>query len=762
MPLRFARALVVILATLPFNSPIVSQESKADPAVSGWPATARDDVVETQVEDLLRRMTLEEKIGQLNLVSHGPPLKWNEISEGRIGALLNFNAAGDIARAQALARQSRLGIPPLFGLDVLHGFRTQFPIPLGEAAAFNPERSREAAAWAAREASHIGVQWTFAPMADLSRDIRWGRIVEGFGEDPHLGAVLTAARVEGFRQGGLATAVKHFAGYGAPQGGRDYDASSIPPAELRDLYLPPFRAAFAAGSVSVMAAFTALNGVPVTANSWLLEKVLRDEIGFDGFVTSDWAGIHELLGHGVAATEAEAARKALLAGVDMDMMGELYIQHIPDEVRAGRVPIEAVDEAARRVLRVKFRLGLFDRPDADPAHVDAVFPSAEARAASRAVARETLVLLHNRGDVLPIGPDVRRIAVIGPLADAPRDQLGPHAARAHASDSVTILEGIKWRARSSGIAVSYHAACDRLCSRDDGFAEALEAARQADLVIAVFGEPETLSGEAASRAHLGLNGRQPAILRALAELGKPMALVLVAGRPLILDDLAETIPAILMAWYPGTEGGSAVADVLFGDVTPSGKLPVSWPRSVGQIPIYYNRLPSGRPTLENNRFTLNYIDEAVTPLFPFGYGLGYSRFEYLGSSIADTMLTPSDTLAVTVTLRNAGARPGQEVVQLYIRDPVASRSRPLRELKAFRKVALQAGEQRSVVLSVPVRDLGFHRDDGTYVVEAGAIQLFVGGSSLAEPIGQITITKELQLPPGARQIAGSEPTTTAR
>jgi beta-glucosidase len=762
LPFRLVRILVLILATLQFAPAALSQEGTIHPKISASSAASRDETIEQKVDELLGRMSLEEKVGQLNLVSHGPPLKWNEISEGRIGALLNFNAAEDIAKAQALARQSRLKIPPLFGLDVLHGFRTQFPIPLGEAAAFNPERSREAAAWAAREASHIGLQWTFAPMADLSRDIRWGRIVEGFGEDPYLGAILTAARVEGFRQGGLATAVKHFAGYGAPQGGRDYDASYIPPAELRDIYLPPFRAAIAAGSVSVMAAFNALNGVPATANSWLLEKVLRDEVGFDGFVTSDWAGIHELIGHGVAASGAEAARRALLAGVDMDMMGELYIRHLPDEVRAGRVPLEAVDEAVRRVLRAKFRLGLFERPDADPTHVDAIFPSAEARAASRAVARETLVLLRNTGNALPVRPEVRRIAVIGPLADAPRDQLGPHAARGHASDSVTIVEGIRRRAQANGIAVSYHAACDRLCSREEGLADALEAARQADLVIAVFGEPEVLSGEAASRAHLALNGRQPEILRALAELGKPVALVLVAGRPLILGEFAETIPAIVMAWYPGTEGGSAVADVLFGDAAPSGKLPVSWPRSVGQIPIYYNRLPSGRPTREDNRFTLNYIDEAVTPLFPFGFGLGYSRFDYVGSSIADTTLSPRDNLEVTVTLRNAGKRPGQEVVQLYARDPVASRSRPLRELKAFRKVALQAGEQRSVVLTVPVRELGFHRDDGTYVVEAGAIQLFVGGDSLANSIGEVTITEDLQLSPGQRQVAGSEPTTTAR
>ncbi len=372
------------------------------------------DAVESRVNELLGRMTLEEKLGQLNLISHGPPLKWEQIAEGRIGALLNFNNAADVARAQALARQSRLKIPPLFGLDILHGFRTLFPLPLGEAAAFNPGLSHRAAEWSAKEGAYVGVQWTYAPVADLSRDVRWGRMVEGFGEDPHLGSVLTAARVEGFRAGGLASAAKHFAGYGAPQGGRDYDNALIPRADMRDLYLPPFRAAVDSGAVSIMAGLNALNGVPAAGNAWLLNDVLRGEWGFDGFVTADWSGVAELLNHGIAADGAEAARKALLAGVDMDMMGELFVKHLPGEVKAGRVPESAVDEAVRRVLRVKFRLGLFDRPDTDPTRVDAIFPSPESRQAAREVARETFVLLQNRGDLLPIAPKVRSIAVVGP------------------------------------------------------------------------------------------------------------------------------------------------------------------------------------------------------------------------------------------------------------------------------------------------------------------------------------------------------------
>jgi beta-glucosidase len=714
-------------------------------------AANAQDSVEHRIDALLSRMTLEEKVGQLNLISHGPPLRWNDIAEGRIGALLNFNSAGDVARAQALAKQSRLGIPPLFGLDVLHGFRTQFPLPLGEAAAFSPRLSRLAAEWSAREASHVGVQWTFAPVADLSRDIRWGRIVEGFGEDPVLGSVLTAARVQGFRDGGLATATKHFAGYGAPMGGRDYDATHIPRTEMRDIYLPPFRAAVEAGAMSLMAAFNALNGMPSTANPWLLTEVLRDEWGFEGFVTSDWAGIHELLAHGVAKDGAEAARKAILAGVDMDMMGELYIRHLPAEVRAGRVPESVVDEAVRRVLRVKFRLGLFERPMIDPARVDAVFPSAQARRAAREIARETFVLLQNRGDTLPIAEGVRSIAVVGPLADAPRDQLGPHAARGHWQDSVSFWQGIRQRAEAAGIAAVHASACDLFCTDTARLPEAIEAARNADVVVAVFGEPQEHSGEAASRTRLRLGGKQEEVLQALIGTGKPVVLVLVSGRPLELGPLVESIPSILMAWYPGTEGGSALADVVFGDVSPSGKLPVTYPRAVGQIPIYYNALPSGRPTLPDNRYTLGYLDQAVTPLFPFGWGLSYTTFAYSDPAVPKARLTPEDVLEVQVDVRNAGPRPGQEVVQLYVRDPVASRSRPVRELKAFEKIALERGETRRVTLRVPVDHLGFHLEDGTYLVEAGEIQVFVGGNSLAPPVGTVEITEDRRVPPGGRR-----------
>jgi beta-glucosidase len=714
------------------------------------PSAARSPGIERQVEDLLARMTLEEKIGQLNLVSHGPKFPGMDfIRQGRAGAVINFNNPQDIAAAQKAARESRLRIPLLFSLDVLHGFRTVYPVPLAETATFNPALSRLASEWAAREAAYIGVQWTLAPMADVSRDPRWGRIVEGSGEDPYVGRVFAAARVEGFRAGGLAAGPKHFAGYGKVVGGRDYDATEVPVTTLRDVVLPPFRAAIEAGSISLMSAFNALNGLPATANRWLLTDVLRGEWNFDGFVVSDWASIEELLGHGLAVDGAEAARLAFLAGVDMDLMGRLYEQHLADEVKAGRVPLAAVDEAVRRVLRAKFRLRLFDRPDADPSRSDAVFPTPESRQASLTVARETLVLLQNRDGVLPLRSPTHSIALVGGLATSQWDLLGPHAARGHAEDTVTILDNLKRRADAAGVALSYAPGCDPACATADGFAKAVEAARSADAVVAVLGEPRDISGEAASRAYLTLPGRQRELLEALVATGKPVIVVLLAGRPLELGPIAEKLSAILMAWYPGTEGGAAITETLFGDVNPSGKLPVTWPRTVGQIPIYYNYLPSGRPTEPGQRFTRNYLDESLDPQFPFGWGLSYTTFAFSDPVVATPKIKGSDTLEIRVNIRNTGGREGKEVAQLYIRDPVASRSRPVRELKAFEKITLAPGEARTLALRVPVRELGFHLEDGTYVVERGRFEVGVGGNSLADLKGSFEVTEGLRIPPQA-------------
>jgi beta-glucosidase len=729
--IRFCLAFVLSLALL------------APPALARTP-----EEIERRVEALLARMTLEEKVGQLNLVSHGPRFPgYDFIRQGKAGAVINFNNPQDIAAAQKAARESRLGIPLLFSLDVLHGFRTVYPVPLAETATFDPDLSRLASEWAAREAAYIGVQWTFAPMADVSRDPRWGRMVEGSGEDPYLGRVFAAARVEGFRAGGLAAGPKHFAGYGMVVGGRDYDATDIPVTTLRDVVLPPFRAAIDAGSISLMSAFNALNGLPATANGWLLTDVLRGEWKFDGFVVSDWASIEELLGHGTAADEAEATRAAFLAGVDMDLAGRLYERHLADEVRAGRVPLDMIDESVRRVLRAKFRLGLFERPDTDPSRHDAVFPTPESRQAALTVAREALVLLRNRDDALPLRAPLRSVALIGGMATSQWDLLGPHAARGHAEDTPTILDRLKPRAATAGVAVAYAPGCDPTCLNSDGFAQAVATARSADAVVAVLGEPREMSGEAASRAYLTLPGKQRELLQALLDTGKPVILVLLGGRPLELGPVTDKLAAVLMAWYPGTEGAAAIVETLFGDVNPSGKLPVTWPRTVGQIPLYYNHLPSGRPSEPGLRFTLNYLDESLTPLFPFGWGLSYTRFIISDPVVEKRKLKAADTLEVRVIVRNAGARAGKEVVQLYVRDPVASRSRPVRELKAFAKTALAVGEARTVTLRVPVHELGFHLEDGTYVVEPGVFHVGVGGDSLAPLSTSFEVIDGLRIPP---------------
>ena len=728
--------LTCLVALLTFVAPLASV-----------PRAAANDI-ERRIEDLLGRMTLEEKIGQLHLVSNDVDFPREQVPAGRIGAVLNFTEPQEIAELQTLARRSRLGIPLLVGLDVVHGYRTTFPVPLAEAATFDPKLASAASEQAGREAAAVGVNWTFAPMVDLARDPRWGRIVEGAGEDPYLGRVFAAARVAGFRAAGLATSAKHFAGYGAAIGGRDYEGTEIPPAELRDAYLPPFRAAIKAGSEILMSALNALNGVPATANPWLLTQVLRKEWGFDGFVVSDWAAIEELMAHGIAQDGAEAARKAILAGVDMDMASWLYDKHLAEEVRVGRVPEAVVDEAVRRVLRIKFRLGLFERPEVDPSGAAAKMLTPGARRVAREVAREAIVLLQNRDEVLPLASGTRSIAIVGALAASAEDQLGQHAAQGRLEDVVTILDGIRQRAAAAGVSTVYAAGCDPLCRSTEEFGAAVETARSADVVIAVLGEPRELTAEGGSRAHLTLPGKQRDLLDALIGTGKPVVLVLVAGRPIELGAAVETVPAILMTWQLGAEGGPAVADILFGDIAPSGKLPVTWPRTVGQVPIHYNRLPTGRPAHVGARYTAQYIDEDVRPLFPFGWGLGYTTVTYADLVIATPAVRASDMVEVRVTVTNTGRRPGKEVAQLYVRDPVASRSRPVLELKAFEKIALAPGESRVVTFRVPVRDLGFHLDDGTYVVEPGHFQVWVGGSALTELGSGFHVTEGLQLPPG--------------
>ncbi|HXF96917.1 MAG TPA: glycoside hydrolase family 3 N-terminal domain-containing protein [Gemmatimonadales bacterium] len=715
-------------------------------------AQARRPAVERQIDSILATMTLEEKLGQLNLLSvdrRASPQDLELVRQGRVGGFLNLHGAEAVREAQRVAiEESRLKIPLLLGLDVIHGYRTVFPIPLAEAGTWNPELAEAAARVAAREAAAAGVNWTFAPMVDLARDARWGRIAEGSGEDPYLGSVMAAARVRGFQGPGrdapigpdrlLATA-KHFAAYGAAEAGRDYNTVDVSERTLREIYLPPFQAAVDAGVGSIMTAFNEIAGVPATGNAWLLKDVLRREWRFRGLVVSDWTSVGELVAHGVAGSRAEAGRLALQAGTDMDMVSRIYVDELAPLVRRGTVPLALVDSAVRRVLRVKFRLGLFRDPyrGVDPERERATLLAPEHRALAREAARQAIVLLKNEGGVLPLPAQGRTIAVIGPLAHDRLEPLGPWHTDGRREDVVTVLEGIRRRAASA--TVLHAGGAGVLDTATAGFAEAVETARRADVAVLVLGEKHDMSGEAASRAEIGLPGVQQQLLEAVAATGKPVVLLLMNGRPLALPWAAERVPAIVETWFLGTETGNAVADILFGDVSPSGKLPVSFPRAVGQAPIYYNHKNTGRPP-SAERFTSKYLDVPVTPLWPFGHGLSYTTFAYSELEVSPARLGPRDTVRIRVRVRNTGSRDGTEVVQLYVRDEVATVTRPVRELKGFRRVPLAAGESAVVEFRLTRADLAFYGLDLRRRVEPGTFRVFVGPSSVEGLEGSFVVT----------------------
>ena len=691
------------------------------------PAPIAAQSLERRIDSLLARMTLEEKLGQLNLPSvpgSVTPAQVELVRRGLVGGFLNLDGAQAARDIQRLAmEQSRLRIPLLLGLDVIHGYRTTFPIPLAEASSWDPEIVEATARSAGREARAAGINWTFAPMVDIARDPRWGRIAEGSGEDPYLGSLLAAARVRGFQASILAT-VKHFAAYGAAEAGREYNTVDVSERALREIYLPPFKAAVDAGAASIMTSFNEIAGVPSTANPWLTDTVLRQEWGFDGLVVSDWTSIEELVAHGVAASRAEAGRLALAAGVDMDMVSGIYVDSLSALVRAGRVPLAQVDAAVRHILRAKLRFGLFEDPNRG---VASVAPPLD-RELARRVARESIVLLKNEGGLLPLGARARTIAVIGPLASDTAAPLGPWHARGQAGDVVSVLSAIRERA-GAGTTV-LHAPGTRLTDGDtSGIAAAVALARASDVTVLVLGEPDSMSGEASSRTRLDLPGAQERLQQAVVAAGRPVVLVLMNGRPLVLSWAAEHVPAILETWFLGIETGHAIADILFGDVNPSGRLPVSFPRTVGQIPIYYNAKNTGRPAVEGQHFTSKYLDAPNTPLYPFGYGLGYTTFAYRDVRLQSAQLGPADTLVVSVTVANTGARAGTEVVQLYVRDDVGSVTRPVRELKGFRRVGLEAGAAGTVEFRVPVRELGFWGPAMKFVVEPGTFRVFVGPNS---------------------------------
>ena len=705
------------------------------------------------IDSLLARMTLEEKLGQLNQLSvdNQPTAEQLDlVRKGLVGSFLNLTGAAATRDAQHIAvTESRLRMPLIFGHDVIHGYRTIFPIPLGEAASWDPEAVEAAAHVAAREAAAAGVHWTFAPMVDIARDPRWGRIAEGSGEDPYLGSAMAAARVRGFQGADprapdavLAT-VKHFAAYGGAEGGRDYNTVDLSERTLREVYLPPYHAALDAGAATVMTSFNEIGGIPSTASPWLMTTLLRREWGFRGFVVSDWTAVEELRNHGVAGSRAEAGRLALEAGVDMDMVSRIYVNDLPALVRAGRIPMAVVNEAVRRVLRAKAALGLFDDPyhGATPERERAALLAPEHRQLARRVAEEAIVLLKNDAQLLPLGSRVRTVAVIGPLADDKVSALGSWPGRGDPRDAVTPLEGIK--ARAGSVSVLYAKGCAITDTATAGFAEAVAAAKQADVAVLVLGEAGDMSGEAASRANIDLPGVQQQLLGAVHATGTPIVLVVMSGRPLTIPWAAEHVPAILESWFLGVETGPALAAVLFGDVSPSGKLPATFPRSVGQIPLYYNHKNTGRPT-GPDKYTSKYTDLPVTPLFPFGHGLSYTTFGYSDLRLSAPRIAPAGTLRVSVTVTNTGAREGVEVVQLYVHDEVASVTRPVRALAGFRRVSLKPGEARTVDFQLTPKELGLYNREMKFVVEPGKFRVFVGGSSVGGLEAEFEVTARLR------------------
>jgi beta-glucosidase len=733
--------------------------------------------IETRVDALLKQMTLEEKVNQLVQRSADPVPDevvraggWEGVAaRGEVGSLLNVT---DPARLNAIQKaaveKSRLHIPILFGQDVIHGFRTDFPVPLGMSATWDPGLVEKSARAAAQEAFAAGVRWAFSPMVDIARDVRWGRIVEGAGEDPYLGSVMARAYVRGYQgpgldaAGSIAACVKHYVAYGAAEGGRDYNTVDMSDRTLRGVYLPPFHAAVEAGAVTLMSAFDSLNGVPASANAYTIKQVLRGEWKFQGFVVSDWAAVAELIPHGVALDGEMAARKAFLAGVDMDMVDGLYTTLVK-QVRSGAVPESAVDDAVRRILRVKFALGLFERPYAPEGKAVAEIPAAS-RELARSVAEESFVLLKNdagSGGVpaLPIGSSVHTLALIGPLADDAADMLGPWAAaRANPQDVVTLRAALAERAAAGRFKFAYAQGTEIWGDSESGFAEAVSAASQADLVVMALGEDSASSGEAGSRAHLDLPGNQQKLLEAVAATGKPIVLVLFNGHPLALTAAAPKASALVEAWFPGIEAGPALARVLFGDADFSGRLTVSLPRAVGQEPLYYNALDTGRPaegtdlshrpTNGDERYHSRYLDEQNSPLFPFGFGLSYTKFSYspLTLSVARISAAEIDAgkatpLKVSAEVKNLGDRPGTEVVQLYIRQRGTSVERPVRELKGFQRVTLDPGESKRVEFTLGREELKFWNLEMKDTVEPADVTVWIGPSSAAGPQVQFEITK---------------------
>jgi beta-glucosidase len=725
-----------------------------------WPQANQGDI-EHRIEALVSRMTLEEKLGQMSQTTFPKPLTEKvrqEIRKGRWGSFFNGVTAEEKAELQRVAlKESRFGIPLIFGHDVIHGYQTVFPIPLGQAASWDADLIQQAARIAAREASADGVNWTFSPMIDIARDPRWGRIAESLGEDPLVTGVLGAAMVRGFQgesldaAGSIAACGKHYVGYGAAEAGRDYNTTWIPEPLLREVYLKPFKFAKDAGVATYMTAFNDINGVPASANAFAIRRVLRDEWKFDGFVVSDYTSIHELIEHGYAANGKDAALKAALAGVDMEMVSTDYFDYLPALVKARKVDLKLIDQSVRNILRVKFRLGLFNQSSQRPSTDVAKF-SSEALNVARRLAAESLVLLKNDPGALPLPKSVRKVAVIGPLADRPQDQVGTWAISAHIDQVRTPLAAIREALGESRVVWAPGLKASRDTSHD-GFKAALDAARNTDAVLLFLGEEAILSGEAHSRAFLNLPGAQEELVEELACTGKPIVAVILAGRPLTFQKVTAKVNALLYAWHPGTMGGPAIADVIFGDIVPAGKLTATFPRAVGQVPIYYAHKNTGRPASAKDLgvptgvprdptgYVSRYLDVDHTPEYPFGFGLSYTRFAYSDLVPSSNRLRRGDQLTVSAKVTNTGSYEGDEIVQLYTRDLVGSVTRPVRELKGFRRIRLKPGESKAVEFGLRADDLAYYNERMQLVTEPGKFHVWIAPDSVSGVKGEFEVVK---------------------
>ncbi len=728
----------------------------------GSSGMARADAIDRRIDALMKRMTLADKIGQVTLASIAEVFDFDKVTSGAYGNVMNFGTAKEFAKVVEAWKKSRLKIPLLHGTDIIYGNRTLFVPPLAQAAAFDLGLNRAAAEQAGLESAAAGTNWTFAPMVDLNRDPRWGRVVEGAGEDVHLASCLAGARVEGFRAGGLIVSAKHFVGYGFGEGGRDYDAVEMGEPFLRDHVLPPFRAAIAAGSQTVMSGFNAFNGVPATANRHLLTDILRRDMRFGGIVTSDWGAIDQLANHGLSPKPLDLTVATFNAGVDLDMASYFYLRNMPQAIAEGRVSPARLDEAVRRVLRVKFEARLDERMHADPAEQAAAQAKLDPRGRAIAIemGRRTTLLLHNPKDRLPL-TDTKRIALVGGLADSPRDHMGPHPALSQMEDIVTLRRAITERAAKAGASVDYLEACGACrfpAETDDAvIAEAAKKAAESDVILAVVGETYEESGEAAARADLALSAPQVKLVHALAATGKPVVLLLTGGRPMLVENVIDRVDAIAMVWFPGTFGAIGAAEVLFGDASPSARLPLTWPRSTGQLPLSYDRLPTGRPASADDKWTNKYIDVGWTPRWPFGHGLGYGATTVSAPRLDRAQAKAGDTVKVSVTVTNTGKRAMRETVQVYVHDVIASRSRPSRQLKGFTQVDLAPGESREVTVPIRVATLGFHVDDGSYVVEPGTFRIFAGKTAETDAAVDLEVTSGSKVPPWEAPIPCVEP-----